>query len=46
MGKAVILKQQIEKCLDNDPASRPKIEHLSEQIKKVCCIYIALLVSD
>ena len=46
MGKAVILKQQIEKCLDNDPANRPKIEHLSEQIKKVCCIYIVLLVSD
>ena len=42
-GKAVTLKQQIEKCLDNDPANRPKIEQLSELIKKVCYTYIVLL---
>ena len=37
-GEAAQLRPLVEACLDNDPAMRPPITHLSEMIKplKVC----------
>ena len=37
-GEAEVLRPLVEACLDNDPAMRPSISHLSEKIKplKVC----------
>jgi len=41
-GEAEVLRPLVEACLDNDPAMRPPISHLSEKIKplkvcNVCC---------
>ena len=38
VGEVELLKPLVEACLDNDPAMRPPISHLSEMIKplKVC----------
>ena len=43
-GEAEVLRPLVEACLDNDPAMRPPISHLSEKIKplkvcNVCCEY-------
>ena len=48
-GEAEVLRPLVEACLDNDPAMRPPITHLSEKIKplKVCvCVCVVWLMCD
>ena len=45
-GEAEVLRPLVEACLDNDPARRPPITHLSEKIKlKVCGVCVCCVVN-
>ena len=46
-GEAEVLRPLVEACLDNDPAMRPPITHLSEKIKPLkVCVCVVWLMCD